>query len=260
MKLAMTTELLGKKVLITGAARGIGRATALRLAKAGADIAINFVTSESAAIQVAKEVQELGREVLVIKADVSEEDDVRQMLQQVADRWGKFDILVSNAASGGFRSLRSATGRNFDAAMHTNVRALMYLVQASLPLFRTEKANAKVIALSSHGSLRALPDYGLIGTSKAALESLLRQMAFEFGGEGINFNCVLAGMVATDSTQGFPGAAEAHAYANSRMMLQKDKVLTAEAVADAIHFLASPASDFVQGHTLIVDGGACLRI
>ncbi len=249
-------DLAGKVAVITGASRGIGRATALRFAQAGADVAINFLTSESEARAVAQEVMALGRRALLVKADVSEEEDAAELIQTVAREWGRLDIVVSNAASGGFRNVMDANSRHFDAAMKTNVRALLILAQQAAPLMK-KAGGGKIVAISSHGSHRALPAYGLIGASKAALESLVRHLALELGPFGINCNCVLAGLVATNSTKLLPQ--EIFAAVNEKLLVGKGKTLGPEHVADAIYFLCSPASDLVQGHTLIVDGGACLH-
>lgn len=252
-------DLTGKRALITGGARGIGRATALRLSEAGASIAINYVSNEQAARELADQIMAMGGEAITVRADVSEEEDVRQMAEMVGQHWGRIDIVISNAASGGFRPLLNATARNFDATMHTNVRALMFLVQACMPWLNHGPDQRKVIALSSHGSHRALPHYGLIGTSKAALESLIRHWALELGPEGINFNCVLGGLVATDSTTHFPEAERVHAEVNARMLIGPGKRLLAEDVAHVITFLASQESNAIQGQTITVDGGACLH-
>ncbi len=115
-------------------------------------------------------------EPIAVKADVSEQDDVSEMIDHVRKTFGRLDILVSNAATGGFRLVIGASARNFEAAMNTNVRALMFLVQSALPLLERSEGRAKVVALSSHGSHMALPMYGLIGASKAALESLVRHL------------------------------------------------------------------------------------
>ncbi len=252
-------DLTGKVALVTGGSRGIGRACAIRLAEAGADIVLNYVTSRGQADQTAEEIAALGRKVAVIRADISEEDDVHSMLDFVGETFGKLDILVSNAASGGFRPLLSATARNFEAAMNTNVRALLYLLQASVPLLEKSDGRAKVIGISSHGSHTALPFYGLIGTSKAALESLARHFALELGDRGINVNIVQAGLVATDSTRLLPAADEM--FAGSRMKsMVGERDLEAYDVANAVLFMASPLSDLVQGQTLIIDGGAAIHI
>src|SRR4029450_6310247 len=125
-------DLSGKVALVTGSSRGIGRACAVRLAEAGADVIVNYVTSRSAAEEVAREISNLGRRTALVKADVSEQDDVVSLMDFVRDTFGRLDILVSNAATGGFRALLATNPRHFEAAMNTNVRALLYLVQAAM--------------------------------------------------------------------------------------------------------------------------------
>jgi enoyl-[acyl-carrier protein] reductase III len=144
--------------------------------------------------------------------------------------------------------------RHFEAAMNTNVRALLSLVQSARTLLERKEGRAKVIALSSHGSDRTLPMYGMIGTSKAALESLVRHLALELGNQGINFNVLLAGLVETDSTRRFPNAEQLFAGARQKALVG-GRPLTSADVADAALFLASPLSDLVQGQVVVVDGG-----
>lgn len=251
-------ELQNRVALVTGGSRGIGRATALRLAEAGADVIVNYVTGQSAAREVADQISLMGRRCATVKADISEPEDIASMLTFVGEEFGKLDILISNAASGGFRSLSEATPKHFEATMNTNVRALMLLAQAAMPLMRHEGPRKKIVAMSSHGSHRALPAYGLIGASKAALESLVRHLALELGNEGVNVNVLLAGLVETDSTRNFPSSDQAFAEVNRRRVVG-GRPLSPEAVADAILFLASPLSDLVQGQTLVVDGGETLH-
>lgn len=252
-------SLHDKIALVTGGSRGIGRATALRLAEAGADIVLNYVSSRDEADRTAERIAEMGRRVAVVRADVSEQPDVQSMMEFVGETFGRLDILVSNAASGGFRPLLAATPRNFEATMNTNVRALLFLVQAAHPLLERARERAKVVAISSHGSHMALPMYGLIGSSKAALESLVRHMALEFGDQGMNFNVVQAGLVPTDSTRLLPGAQQMF-DARSYKTMTGERQLEATDVADAVLFLSSPLSDLVQGQTLIVDGGAAVHV
>ncbi len=251
-------DLTGRIALVTGASRGIGRAVALRLAQAGADVAINYVTSQTAASDVASEISQLGRRAITVKADMSEPEDIASMLSIVGEEYGRVDTVVANAASGGFRSLIDATPANFESAMNTNVRSLMLLAQAALPLMQHTGPRRKIIALSSHGSHRALPAYGLIGASKAALESLVRHLALELGNQGINVNTVLAGLVETDSTRNLPDSEIAFEKIAERRLVS-GLTLSPEAVADAVLFLASPMSDLIQGQTLVVDGGEALH-
>ncbi len=251
-------DLTGRVALITGGSRGIGRACALRLAQAGADIVINYITSQAAADEVAAQIEALGANVAVVKADVSERDDIDAMMEFIDEKFGKLDILVSNAATGGFRPLLALSQRNFESTMRTNVLALIQLVQAGVRLLRRAQGRAKVIAISSHGSHMALPMYGAIGGSKAALESFARHLALELGDSGINVNVVKAGLVETDSTRRIPYADQLFAARKHRSMTG-DRFLTADDVADSVLFLASSLSDMVQGETLTVDGGAAVH-
>ncbi len=251
-------DLSGRVALVTGSSRGIGRACALRLAQAGADVVINYVTSLGAADELAGEIQRLGRRVFVVKADVSERDDVESMMDFIDEQAGRLDILVSNAATGGFRPLLAATERNFSTTMKTNVMALIHLVQAGVRLLERSPGRAKVVAISSHGSHMAIPMYGIVGGSKAALESFSRHLALELGERGINVNVVKAGLVETDSTSRIPYADQLFASRKLRSMTG-DRFLTVEDVADAVLFLSSPLSDMVQGETLTIDGGAAVH-
>ena len=251
-------DLTGCVALVTGSSRGIGRACALLLAEAGADVIVNYVTSRSAAEEVAERVQALGRRVAIVKADVSEEDDVVSMMGFVRDTFGVLDVLVSNAATGGFRPLLTTTARNFEAAMNTNVRALLFLVQSALPLLERSKRQAKVIGLSSLGSSRALPMYGLVGSTKAALESMVRHFALEIGSRGISLNIVQAGLVETDSTRQIPNFERVLELRKARSLVG-ERVLQPADVADAVLYLASPLSDMVQGQTLVIDGGSSIN-
>ncbi|HEY4359800.1 MAG TPA: SDR family oxidoreductase [Bryobacteraceae bacterium] len=241
-------ELTGKVALVTGGSRGIGRACALRLAEAGADVAVNYVGNEAAARETAERIRSLGRRAATVKADVSEPADVAELMEFVTSTFGRLDVLVSNAATGGFRPLLSTTELQFESAMNTNVRALLVLVQAALPLLRATGGDARVIALSSEGAVRALPSYGLIGASKAALESLIRSLALEAGPLGITFNTVRAGLVETDSTRAL---VEAWKLSSSGGEAPTTGI-PPDDVADAVLFLASDLSKSIQGQTLVV--------
>ena len=252
-------DLSGEVALVTGSSRGIGRACALRLAEAGADVVVNYVTSSNEAELVAEQIAAMGRNVACVRADVSHEDDVEEMLQFVSEKFGRLDILVHNAATGGFRPLSVTTQRHFDAAMHTNVMSLVHLLKAASPMLQQGSRRGKAVVLSSHGTHMALPMYGIIGGSKAALTALARHWALELGDTGVNVNVVEAGLVETDSTKRRPGADQMFAGRESKTMTG-ERMLEASDVADAVLFLSSPLSDLVQGQTLIVDGGAAIHV
>ena len=251
-------DINGRVALVTGGSRGIGRATALRLAQAGADVIINYISSKAAALQVAEEIANLGRNAYVVKADVSEPVDIKSLFDFIGDTIGKLDIVVSNAASGGFRPLLAMTPNNLTMVMNTNVLPLILLAQHAAPLMKRSNNRGKIVAISSHGSHMALPWYGLIGASKAALESIARHLTLEIG-DYANVNIVKAGLVATDSTKNIPGAEQMFSGRQDKTMVG-NRFLQPEDVADAVCFLASSMSDMIQGTIITVDGGSDIHI
>ena len=250
-------DLSGKVALVTGSSRGLGRATAIRLAEAGADGVGNYVTSQSAARETAEAIAALGRRVWVVKADVGEKEDVDSMIEFVEKEIGRLDIIVSNAATGGFRPLLKATKTNFDAAFHANVLPTILLAQAAKDLLWRAEGRGKIVALSSHGSFKALHWYGLIGASKAALEATVRHLTLELG-ERVNVNVVLAGLLDTDSGRKLPGSDQMFESVVAHSMVG-NRTLKVEDVANAVLFLASPLADMAQGTTLIIDGGTSIH-
>jgi enoyl-[acyl-carrier protein] reductase III len=252
-------DLKNKVALVTGSSRGIGRASALALAAAGADVVVNYITSRSAALETAQEICKLGRQAWVVRADVSEEEDVEQMIGFIESEIGRLDIIVSNAATGGFRHLLESRAKHFEHAMSINVMATIYLARRAQSLLTAGPGRGKIIAITSHGSEIALPMYGLIGGSKAALESICRHLTLELGPKGVNINLVKAGLVETDSTRRLPGADLMFAGRTQKSMMGQ-RVLEDTDVANAVLFLASPLSDLIQGQIITVDGGSAIHV
>ena len=254
-------NLDGKTALITGGSRGIGRATALKLAEAGADVLITYLNAPADAQEVAGQIAALGRKTLIFKTDLSNEEDAVNLVETIGEHFGKLDILVSNAAGGGFRPALDVSAKNFEYAMNLNARAFMLLMQTAAPLMKRNEertGRAKAISISSFGAVRALPMYGAIGASKAALEALTRHFALELGDQGINVNCIRAGVVDTGAIRSLPNAEELLQLRAQRSMAGGRNV-SPEDVAQVALFLASELSDMVQGETLVVDGGTSLH-
>lgn len=244
--------------LVTGSSRGIGRATTLKLARAGSDVCINYLNSPREAREVAEEVSRLGRRAVVVKADLSVAEDVAGLMDVINREFGRLDILVSNAAGGGFTSLLDASLSQFDYAMRINVQAFMLLAQHARPLFeRTALSRAKLVSVSSLGGTRALPHYGLVGTAKGAIESMTRHLAFELGPRGVNVNCVCAGLVSTGALASHPER-DHLAAAQRRRSLAGDAGIVPDDVADAILFLCSTAANKIQGQTMVIDAGTSI--
>lgn len=246
--------------LVTGGSRGIGRATALRLARAGADVVITYLNARGDAEETAEAVQALGRRTVAVRVDLSEPEDAANLVDYVADEFGRLDFIVSNAAGGGFRPLLSTDPDQLERALRINVSAFMVLLERAAPhLERSpDETRSKVVSISSWGAERALPMYGAIGACKAALESMTRHAALELGPRGVNVNCVRAGVVDTASLRELPGSEHVLAERRTRSLVG-DVDLSPEAVADAVLYLCSPLAERVQGHTLIVDGGQSLH-
>jgi enoyl-[acyl-carrier protein] reductase III len=252
-------DLNGKVALVTGASRGIGRACAESLAACGASVVVNFLNSAEAAKDVVNAIQNCGGRAIAIRADVSERDDVQAMMDVIGEHFGRLDIIVSNAAAGGFRPLTQVTPASFDSILRMNTAPLLWITQTALPLLQASNSISRVIAISSHGSIRGIANYGIIGASKAALESLVRHLAFELGRSGVNFNAIMPGIVATDAIKTLPGSAGMLKSVQEQILV-KDRILQPADVAGAVLFLASPLSELIQGQVIVVDGGISIRV
>jgi enoyl-[acyl-carrier protein] reductase III len=246
----MAEPLAGKVALVTGAARGIGRAIALKLAAAGCDVAANYYNSGDEAAALCDEIRKLGRRACAIQASVGIPDSVDEMFAEFRRHFDRLDIIVSNAASGVLKPATEMTLKHWRWCMETNALALNLLAQRSLDLM---PAGGRIIALSSLGASRALPGYGFVGASKAALESLARALAQELGPRGIRVNVVSAGVVDTDALAYFPNRDEL--IADFARRSPAGPVLTPQDVAGAAYLLCLPEAGMINGHTLVVDGG-----
>ena len=249
----MNGPLANKIAFVTGASRGIGRATALKLAGAGCDMAIVYHTSQDEAEAVGAEIHALGRRVLAIQADVSDPASVAEAFTVFRQQFDRVDIVVSNAAIGVLRPALELTLKHWRRCLETNAFALNLLAQQAVPLMRE---GGRIIALSSLGALRAIPHYAFIGASKAALEAVVRSLAQELGPCGIRVNTVSAGVVDTDALKYFPNREQLLAEYGRRT--PAGPKLTPEDVANAVYLLCLPEAGMITGHTLVVDGGFCI--
>jgi enoyl-[acyl-carrier protein] reductase III len=246
----MSGPLTGKVALVTGAARGIGRAIARKLAVAGCDVAVNYYNSADEAEALCAEMRGLGRRAVALQASVGVPDSVDELFDGFGRQFDRLDILVSNAASGVLKPTVEMTLKHWRWCLETNALALNLLTQRALPLM---PSGGRVIAMSSLGAQRAMPGYGFIGASKAALESLARALAQELGPRGIRVNVVSAGVVDTDALAYFPNREEL--LANFAQRTPAGPVLTPDDVAGAVYLLCLPEAAMINGHTLVVDGG-----
>ncbi len=194
----MSGPLAGKVALVTGASRGIGRAIATKLAAGGCDIAVNYYNSHDEAEALCAELRATGRRAHAFQGSVGLPDSVDEMFAAIAKHFDRIDIVVSNAASGVLKPAMEMSLKHWRWCLETNAFALALLAQHAVPQMRE---GGRIIAMSSLGASRAMPDYGFIGASKAALESLVRTLAQELGPKNIRVNAVSAGVVDTDALQ-----------------------------------------------------------
>lgn len=251
----MTTTATRPLAMISGGTRGIGLAIAGELARTGYNLSLSFLRQKKAARAACAQLEALGARVLACKANVSRSADIASWLQQTrttfADR--PVQALILNAASGSLRPLADVDEQGWDWTFRINVWGAMACFQAVLPHLT---AGSTVVALSSLGSQRPIPDYGLIGASKAALEAFVRQAAWEVGKKGIRVNAVSGGAVATGALDYFPdrdkilAAVEEHSPA--------PQPIAVDDIARAVAWLCRDESRGVQGQTLVVDGGYSL--
>jgi enoyl-[acyl-carrier protein] reductase III len=235
---------------VTGGSRGIGRAIAKKLALSGSDVAVNYVNSHDEAEALCEEIRGLGRRAISIQGNVADPESVGEMFERYRGQFPRIDVLVSNAASGVLKPAMEMSLKHWRWCLETNAFALALLAQRAVPLM---PGGGRIVALSSLGATRAIPSYGFVGASKAALESLVRTLAQELGPRGIRVNAVSAGVVDTDALRYFPNRDRLLAEFAERA--PAGPRLAPEQVADAVFLLCLPEAEMVTGHTLVVDGG-----
>jgi enoyl-[acyl-carrier protein] reductase III len=250
-------DFQGKTALVTGSGRGIGRSIALHLAERGADVAINFFRNRAPAQAAAAEVEKLGRRALLIKADVGDLDDLSRLFDEVEQGFGGLDIFVHNAASGYNRPALEQKPKGWDWTMNINARSLLFAAQRCVPLME-RRGGGTIVSLTSPGSGRVLPDYVVVGASKAAIESLTRYLAVELSPKNIVVNAVSPGVVETDALKHFDAMNEQGVIQKAIAATPAGRLVTPEDVARVVGFLCTPAAEMIRGQVIVVDGGYTL--
>jgi enoyl-[acyl-carrier protein] reductase III len=246
--------------LVTGSSRGIGRATALLFAERGYDVAVHYRREAEAAEAVAKEARAAGAEAIVVQGDLQDPDVPARLVGEVADRFGRLDALVANAASTAFKPLTEVTARHLDLTMRTVVQSFLLLSQEAVPWMAGRAGS--IVGVSGIDSLRVVSNHGLLGAAKAAMEQLVRYLAVELGPHDIAVNSILPGFVTTDSSRmwadtSHPGGWDAF-ESEGAARVPAGRMASPEEIAEIIAFLCSPAGRYIRGQNLIVDGGVGL--
>jgi enoyl-[acyl-carrier protein] reductase III len=248
----------GRKVaLITGASRGIGRATALRLARDGAAVVVNYRRNEAAAAETVAAITATEAEAVPVRADLEDSDQIAGMFAAVRERFGRLDIFVANAAATSFRPLLETKPHNVTRTFGITVNGFLRCVQEAATLMVDGGA---VVAVSGFDTLRVLPGHGTLAAAKAALETLVRYLAVELAPRRIRVNGVNPGYVETDSARMYAGPDyESRIRPEWIAATPAGRIGRPEDVANVIAFLCSDEAGFICGQTIVVDGGLTLR-
>jgi 3-oxoacyl-[acyl-carrier protein] reductase len=242
------TSLKGKTALVTGASRGIGRASALALAKLGAQVLVHYASGVKEADSVVAEIRKMGG-----RADLGAPDGAHKLAQQVRAIIGdRLDILVANAGVAKAATIEETTVEDFDRLFAVNVRAPFFLVQQLLPILHEGSSVVLLSSLAAHASVGTLAAYA---ASKGAIDTLVKHFAAALGGRGIRVNAVAPGVVATDMSS-FAKTDEGRDFTLGLQTLKR--IAQADDIGDAVAFLASPEARWITGDTLRVDGGSKL--
>jgi enoyl-[acyl-carrier protein] reductase III len=248
----MNTE--AKTALVTGGTRGIGKAISLRLAEGELKtIFVNYLQNDIEAQKTSDLIKKNGRRCIPIKANLLYPNEIDIMFEQIQKHSDHINVFIHCAALNAFKPLKDTKPNQWDLTINVNSRGFLYCVQKCIPLM---KRGGKIVAVSSLGSQRVIPNYGAMGPTKAALETTVKYLAAELAVENIQVNGVSGGFIDTDSLKNFP---------EYEQLIQKvigktpaNRIGTPQDIAEAVYFLISPAAEFIYGQTVIVDGGLSL--
>ncbi|MGQ9481390.1 3-oxoacyl-ACP reductase family protein [Chloroflexus sp.] len=243
-------ELQGQVAIVTGGARGIGRATTIELANAGARVLINYQRSAGAAEALAAEIAAAGGEALPYQADVADEQAVTRMIQAALSRWGRIDILVNNAGITADAPMARLRPEQWQHVIETDLTSVFLCCRAVVPVMRSA-GYGRIVSISSLAALAGNVGQTNYAAAKAGIIGLSRSLAREVARDGITVNVVAPGYIETDMVETVPEALRAWAL----QAIALGRFGRPEEVAAAIRFLVSPRASYITGHVLTIDGG-----
>ena len=244
-----------KTVVITGGSRGMGQRLALKLGAEGANVVVSYRRDDAAAAETVAAVEAAGGRAIAVQADVADTAAVEALATAAAERFGRIDVVVANAAASAFKPLMDIRAHHIDKTMGITVQGFLDLVRTSLPHM---PPGGRVLAVSGWDSFRALPGHGLLGAAKAAMESIVKYLAIELAGHGVTAVGVCPGPIDTDSFRYYAGPAWDDYARQWLAQTPSGAYPTPDEVSDVMAFLCSPQSAAINGQTIVVDGGLSL--
>ena len=242
-----TGELAGKVALVTGASRGIGRATALRLGRAGACVVVNYATNADKAREVVATIEDGGGKAVAVQADISQRTDVIRLFEQAQEAFGGLDIVVNNAGAYLAKPLTDVTETEFDQIFALDARGTFFALQEAARRVRT---GGRIINISSSQTVTANPNQSVYAASKAAVEQFGLALAKELGSRQITVNNVLAGITETDGLA-IPEPDKQYLVQSTPL----GRLGQPDDIAEVVGFLASPAGRWINAQNIRVNGG-----
>jgi NAD(P)-dependent dehydrogenase (short-subunit alcohol dehydrogenase family) len=249
-------DLQGKTALVTGAARGLGRAISLALAHAGADVALGF-RDVSTGRDLARDIQLLGRKPLPLQMDMSKLDQISAAVNRAATHFGRLDILVNNAGIAPGNLAENVTEEDFDATVAINLKGMFFASQAAAQIMIRQNYG-RIINMSSQAGFAALPTESVYCMTKAGIAHLTKCLAVEWGKYNITVNAVAPTFIHTPGTEEYLSVPENRADTVERIAALH-RIGEPMEVAGAVVFLASDAASLITGHTMLIDGGWTAR-
>ena len=244
----------GKTVIITGGARGIGKAAALKLASLGAKLVINYLGNDKAASETEEACKQLGAEILLIKGDVASAEQCEKIAAAALERFGRIDVLINNAGITRDGLLMRMEEKDIDSVINTNLKGT-FLMTKAVSRQMLKQRYGRIINMASVVGITGNQGQANYSASKAGVIGLTKSFALEVAAKGITVNAVAPGFIETDMTDAMTDAAIEAAKA----LIPAKRMGSPEDVAEVIAFLASEQSGYITGQTVCVDGGMCMR-